>query len=46
MEQIIMRTTLRKIGNSRGVLLTKEIIDKLNIVDGAVGRDKNLKLGL
>ena len=29
-----MRTTLRKIGNSRGVLLTKEIIDKLNIVDG------------
>jgi antitoxin component of MazEF toxin-antitoxin module len=34
MEQIIMRTTLRKIGNSRGVLLTKEIIDKLDIVDG------------
>ena len=34
MEQILMRTTLRKIGNSRGVLLTKEIIDKLNIVDG------------
>lgn len=29
-----MRTTLRKVGNSRGVLLTKEIIDKLNIVDG------------
>ncbi|MBY0479819.1 MAG: hypothetical protein K2Q21_00585 [Chitinophagaceae bacterium] len=34
MQHIIMRTTLRKIGNSRGVLLTKEIIDKLNIVDG------------
>ncbi len=34
MQQIIMRTTLRKVGNSIGVLLTKEIIDKLNIVDG------------
>lgn len=34
MEHLIMRTTLRKVGNSRGVLLTKEIIDKLNIVDG------------
>jgi antitoxin component of MazEF toxin-antitoxin module len=34
MEQIVMRTTLRKIGNSRGVILTKEIIDKLKIVDG------------
>ncbi|MDE3143275.1 MAG: hypothetical protein KGL19_03915 [Bacteroidota bacterium] len=34
MPHIIMRTTLRKVGNSRGVLLTKEIIDKLNIVDG------------
>ena len=34
MQNIIMRTTLRKIGNSRGVLLTKEIIDKLKIVDG------------
>lgn len=34
MEQILMRTTLRKIGNSRGVILTKEIIEKLNMVDG------------
>ncbi len=34
MQQILMHTTLRKIGNSRGVLLTKEIIDKLNMVDG------------
>ena len=34
MQHVIMRTTLRKIGNSRGVLLTKEIIDKLKIVDG------------
>ena len=31
MEQILMRTTLRKIGNSRGVILTKEIIEKLKI---------------
>jgi antitoxin component of MazEF toxin-antitoxin module len=34
MQHIIMRTTLRKIGNSRGVLLTKEIIEKLNIEEG------------
>lgn len=30
----IMRTTLRKIGNSNGVLFSKAILDKLNIIEG------------
>jgi len=34
MEQIIMKTKLHKIGNSSAVILSKKILDKLNIIDG------------
>ncbi len=34
MKQMIMRAQLRKMGNSRAIILSQEIIEKLNIVDG------------
>lgn len=34
MEQMKMKAQLRKIGNSSAIILSQEIIEKLNIVDG------------
>lgn len=49
MEQMKMKAQLRKIGNSSAIILSQEIIEKLNIVDGqeievSINRESDLVL--